>query len=513
MGNNKSRIAFLLTLLATSTLQQGSAPAQGRQGAAAASGCTPGGQRRGARTMTMAVLRAATPFQNNDGNCPPAGSFPGPFFVLNHAWPQQPLPPLENPPWRAAIGNGRITPANAAAYADALRAAVAPVARRLITDHQHWDAAAAHWYNEPWLGSRRDSISGTYAAGDFLPDVFPGTGLRTEFTTHVLTYYDERAAQALRNVWGGTAMTPTLGRDSAQFPEGSIIVKVALFASANPAMQLNWWDALAGAAVWPLFGPPAPLPPPGQPGPPPRVWAGYVAQMDIIVKDSASAPDTGWVFTTLVYDGRLPGDAWDRMIPLGAQWGNDAQAARAGLPLTQNWINPAAPLYSTQTLGWGGQLSGPNDGARNGIAYGGSATHDGTVVQNAPDSSCMSCHSTAQWNVAAHRIPTFLLPTAPAGPNATPCGDNGRPNPSGNYICSPVPGSAPWMMWFQNRLGNQPMNAGAIATDFDMVFAFQSLPLWWAAVGPANQPMPLLLRAPNATRGRNLYTGAPLPRR
>ena len=453
--------------------------------------------------QTLGALRTATPYQNNNGAVPPQSEYSGPLFTLNHAWPAKPLPPLVNAPWRAAIHNGKITTKNAAAYAAALKDAVSKNARNLIMHYDTWDAAKAGWYNEPWLGSQREAIRGTYEAGAFGPAIFPDTGLRAEFNTHVLTYYDARSAYTLRKFWGAASMKPNLNTQSAQFPEGSIIVKAAVFASTDPAQKLNWWDAMNGAQVWDMY-----LNVGSGDSPPPQVWPGYVAQFDIIVKDSKSAPKTGWVFMTLVYDSAAPGDVWDKMVPLGVQWGNDPQAKKAGMPLVENWNNPSAPLYSTETLGWGGRLTGPNDGGRNDIAI------NGEVMKNAPDSSCMSCHSTAQWNVKLHKMVTFLLPSfaTAAPPGFQLCGDDGKPSPDGNYICSPAPGSAAWMKWFQNRLGTQPMDAGSFATDFDEVFSFKSLKLWWAAVGPANQPMPLLLRLPGNGKRYNLYNGAPLPK-
>jgi hypothetical protein len=448
---------------------------------------------------TLKSLKKATPYQNNNGAVPPRQEYSGPLFVLNHAWPAKPLPPLKNAPWQAAIHNQKITPENAGAYAEALKAAVAVNGRALIMHYDTWNAAKAGWYNEPWLGSQREAIHGTYLAGEFGPGIFPNTGLRAQFNTHVVTYYDARAAYTLRKFWGASAMKPGIQTMSAQFPEGSIAVKAAVFASEDVTKPLDWWDAMNGAQVWNLYV--------GVGKPAPQLWPGYVAQFDIIVKDSQSAPKTGWVFTTLVYDSSVPGDAWAKMVPLGAQWGNDPQAATDSAPLTENWNNPKAPLYATQTLGWGNRLSGPNDGARNDIAV------DGVVIKNAPDSGCMSCHSTAQWNVAAHKMDSFLLPSfaTAAPPGFQLCGDNGKPDPNGSNICSPAPGSAAWMKWFQDRLGTVPMDAGSIAVDFDEVFSFKSLKLWWTAVGPAGQPEPPLLRNPANARRFNLYTGAPLP--
>lgn len=72
------------------------------------------------------------------------------------------------------------------------------------------------------------------------------------------------------------------------------------------------------------------------------------------------------------------------------------------------------------------------------------------------------------------------------------------------------------MKWFQDRPGTQPQDpgTGSVATDYDMVFAFKTLPMWWKAMGPANQPMPFSMRQLRAGRPApklvNEYTGAPL---
>jgi hypothetical protein len=244
----------------------------------------------------------------------------------------------------------------------------------LIMHYDSWDAAKAGWYNEPWLGTKREAIHGTYSAGEFGPGIFPNTGLKAQFNTHVVTYYDARAAGALRAVWSTTAMSPNVQTATTQFTEGSIIVKAAAFASEDANNLSNWWDAMSGAQLWKIYVPIGGV----TPTPPPQVMPSYVAQFDIIVKDSQSSPKTGWVFMTLVYDKSAPGDIWDKMVPLGVQWGDDPEATRADMPLQENWINPKAPLYSTETLGWGDRLSGPNDGARNDIAV------NGQVMKNAP---------------------------------------------------------------------------------------------------------------------------------
>lgn len=112
---------------------------------------------------------------------------------------------------------------------------------------------------------------------------------------------------------------------------------------------------------------------------------------------------------------------------------------------------------------------------------------------------------------------SFLLPSYPnpnPGPPFKPC-PNGKPDDP--YICSPAPGSADWFRWFQNRLGTEPFDpgTGSVATDFDMVFAFKTLPTWWRAMGPAGQPAPFAMRLLSRTGTPaparfNEYTGAPL---
>jgi len=388
----------------------------------------------------------------------------------------------------------------------ALKQYVAANARQLLLDYANWDPAKARWYNEPWLGSARESIHGTYAAGQFGPAVFPHTGLKANFDTRVLTYYDERAAYTLFKVWGSGAANPAISTGNFQFAEGSVIVKAAVFLSDDPAVQKDWWPVTSGAADWPIYT--------AIPEQAPRTAAvehGYVMQFDIIVKDSVASPKTGWVFATLVYDRNAPGDAWDKMVPLGATWGNDPgvdSSAKKPPPLEETWINPAAPKYSTETLGWGGRLAGPNDGARNDIQVGKKFKED------YPDSSCMSCHGPAEWQPDQHKQTSFLLPSfanpQPGPPYKTcPAG-----KPGDEYVCSPDPASIQWDPWFQDRAGSEPQDAGSVATDYDMVFAFKTLPMWWKATGGKDAPMPFALRTlrhgtvPPAYF--NEYNGAPL---
>jgi hypothetical protein len=417
-----------------------------------------------------ALAATVNPFADNNGQIPSKSEYSGPLFKLSYQYPAK--APVPSMPWRTAINNGLITTQNAGVYAQALKDAVGKDMKVLLLDYANWDAAKRGWYNEPWLGAERESIHGMYVGTSSLDiSLFPVSGLKKPISTYVLTYYDKTAAQTLQKVWGATALKPNITSASTQFPEGSLIIKAA-FITADPSV----WPVMEGSQTWPLY-----ITTNATTGqlPKPEVVNNYLMQFDIIVKDSQSAPKTGWVFSTLVYDKNVkPGanGVWDQMVVLGAQWGNDPQANSTkdpSAPLLENWNNPKAPVYGGETFGWGQRLSGPNDGAMNDISF--SVDGKQQYVKNAKDSSCMSCHSTAQWDLKnpAVGMPSFLLPlmTTTPVPNGT-----GSP-----YLYSPAPGSAEWMRWFQDRKGDVPMNPGSIAADFDMVLTFKSLPVWYTA--------------------------------
>lgn len=112
-----------------------------------------------------------------------------------------------------------------------------------------------------------------------------------------------------------------------------------------------------------------------------RLRALRLIQFDIAVKDARSR-ETGWVFGTLVYHADAPGETvWDKFIPVGIQWGNDPEASTPE-EFKECWINPdyADKWFrfddsTTIHLGYKGRLVGPVDN---------------------PNSSCLSCHATAQ---------------------------------------------------------------------------------------------------------------------
>ncbi len=423
--------------------------------------------------LTLSALAGAVnPYADHNGKLPAPGEYNGPLFRLSYNYPSGLPAPYMG--WRTAIGNGPITTANAAAYVQALKDAVARDMHTLLADYGDWNAARRGWYNDPWLGAQREPIHGMLVGIEKVDNsLFPKSGLTKPFTTYVITYYNRTAAQTIGKIWGRDPKAPVLAGGATQYAEGAITVKLA-FTTADGAT----WPAMEGAHSWPMM-----MTANATTGhfDRPTLEKGYLMQVDIVVKDSQSAPQTGWVFATLVYDrDTRPGSQgiWDQMVPLGAQWGNDPQvnsAAAPGAPLQETWVNPQAPLYATETLGWGGRLSGPNDHALNDISVAGEGGR--VLVRNAANSSCLSCHGASQWNAAnpGQGMASFMMPLVPPAPGAAP-------NAGAPYMNAPAPGSSEWLRWFQNRAGDVPMDAGSIAGDYDLALTFRVLPAWHEAM-------------------------------
>ncbi|MFP6664484.1 MAG: hypothetical protein VCC00_09815 [Deltaproteobacteria bacterium] len=422
---------------------------------------------------------------------PPSDVYSGPLFEMSYDYPRNPVSPVSPLPWQEAIGGGEIDAGNAHAYVSGLKDHVAEDMRTLLFDNASWDAAEAGWYNAPWLSARREPIHGTYVGNTLPAAMFPQSGLTKEMSTHVVVYYDAVAAGSLQTIFGAdpTAPVPGLEAGGGQFPESGIIVKPA-FTTAGGAD----WPPIDGAFPWQIWAQPGGGGGQGDP----LMQTIYLFQLDLIVKDSLAAPDSGWVFATLVYDASVQGDFWDQMVPLGAMWGNDPDVDSpqgcdylvvGDCPaLSESWINQDTPLYARETLGWGGRLSGPNDGAVDINAA--VRTEAGIVPGGARQavSSCMSCHGVAEYSQKS-----FLLPVASecstetnsCRPSTASCtGGACVEDPDGDRLLYFETGSDDFLRWFQSRPGDEAQDEGAIPLDYGMNIAFVALPEWTKALSP-----------------------------
>ncbi|PZF74128.1 hypothetical protein [Taibaiella soli] len=397
-------------------------------------------------------------FQNHRDSVPSKQQYDAPLFVLSHDYPTTETP-VNNPSWQQALNGQPISDKNTMAYMDSLKSYVAPNLLPFFTDNKNWNAAQHGWYHEPWMGSQREAILGAYLGNGNPANMFKT--LKEDEAGYAVVLYDPTAAYTVGQIWGKTGQKVNLANDASQFKEGSVIVKLA-FSNVN----FPQWPVLKDALTFDVYDT---IPTKENPKKGYQMRKVSFFQMDIIVKDSKTSPKTGWVYSTFVYDKDAKGNFWDKMVPLGAMWGDDPNVISPIKPpypkLSETVINPKAPFYSKETLGWGGRLSGPNDGAVAQQAV--NIDSPNVVYNNLPLSSCMSCHSPSQ-----DTFKSFLLP-APF------------PKNSDTAFFVYTPGSKNWNLWFRDLAPNEAFDAGQTSMDYDMVMAFKSIPAYLAA-----QPKP-----------------------
>lgn len=414
------------------------------------------------------------PFAANNTLYPSYGDLPtawkGTYRPSNYDYPTESVPSKWRPGGPAGVA---LTQENAAAYVDALKKFIQSDIQGLINNPLTWTPAQAGWFDMPWQAhgsllpngeidpeSGREAILGSYTGQILQPNTFEKPWQpKVAFQNHAVVYYNPVAGAMLGKVWKNP-FAPNLA--AAQFPEGSIVVKVEA-ATLTPEQ----WSPLEGSTVSYAYRPTtASLIDPKQKVKKAEIVPMYFSQMAVKIKDSVASPETGWVFVGFTYDKNAKGSTvWDKAVAAGAMWGNDPQYARipngnGGKPLQQTWINPNAPKFVRGSLGWGGRLAGPMDvGRRHNVITVSGSRYQGD--QGFPATSCISCHSAAQVPFVANLYPS---------PNLI------FPEDSLQTFLFYDPGSPQWAQWFQNRPGNVALSGkgreGIFAIDYDMLLTF-----------------------------------------
>lgn len=363
------------------------------------------GQRSATAPATAAPRQSPGHFAYRNAVSPPPAGWTGPVFELSHDYPKQ--PPGDCPPsvctWLAndqvdfSIGLTDPAPVWNAAYAGYLQQ---------ILDYikQGQDAALANeigwrvqvgdetrWFHVPWMAydptRGREFVHGltnerTAVISDFIgpePDLRKGLNTLPLSATRSTEAGFETWAFGVYNPWGAYAIGRSWAQDGRPqtvqygsqiipaglpFPQGTVVAKL-LFTTATPDLVPYLKDSPTWQADRHLE----------QDGKylcrrePQEV---RLVQLDVAVVDARSP--TRWVFGTFAYDGTRTGDAWDRLAPVGLQWGSDP------------WTFPAVPQGDSlaaresvlnldigipQHFGCNGRLAGPVDNKL---------------------SSCLSCH-------------------------------------------------------------------------------------------------------------------------
>ena len=264
-----------------------------------------------------------------------------------------------------------------------------------LPDETGWQTKAGsetRWFHVPWMaydGERgREFAHGlTNELSTALSTFHDGRGSGKEHIFHALAaaqnidplfetwsvgMYNPCGAWSLGQVFpssGVPAVHKENGRslaDGLPFPEGTVVIKIlnttADGASVPYLKGSTNWDANAHVQFGPDKYSTCER----------RLRKVHLIQIDLAVVDSRSP--TRWVYSTLTYNGNLPGKTvLDRMEPLGVQWGSDPHTFPA-VPRAESkppYETVLAPLSLPEHYGCEKRLAGAVDQA---------------------NSSCVSCH-------------------------------------------------------------------------------------------------------------------------
>lgn len=331
----------------------------------------------------------------------PAADYKGRVFKLSQDYPAE-LPAKEAYPWlKIDFKNGG--PVDPKAYLQALLDY--GLEGNIDVDFYVQDNKIRKWYGVPWMDwntevasdwpgtDGREFVHGLTHEFDSSGNTFSKT--QAEFVdTWAQAYVNDRYAFSVGQVYCNPddpkpeAINPDpTGLNS--MADGAYVIKL-LFSTVNEA-ELSTvkgafeWDADIYVNKSPSYRNSGPLARFER-----NLGKVRLIQIDVQVRDSRST--TGWLLGTYGYDGNAKGETpWQRMVPLGLQWGNNPTVTFAQAcsgpdgpcdydKLTEQWINRqavkdlATPPLSFNHLGFGGRLAGPVDN---------------------PKSSCMGCHQTA----------------------------------------------------------------------------------------------------------------------
>jgi hypothetical protein len=365
---------------------------------------------------------------SNSDYVPPTDEYMGPLFRLSQSFPTQPQ--------RWDTGLQRIMEMPFGPEDEAWKHYLLMVRDycfegNIPVEFQGQDNTVRPWYHVPWQHwgrNGREAIHGLTREATAQPQQL-APGQSRAYQTYAVGMYNSVGAYTIGSVWQNEMQpNPTV----AKFPQGTIVFKI-LFTQAPPQDV----PYLQNPITWKAYAEQS------DNNPKRTVQDVNLIQMDVMIRDDRVASTGGWIFGNFCYNGALDKEnPWHNLVPVGIAWGDDPTVTSdprklnsKGQPfppqttfneqLTQVIINPGEEL-PPQHLGWGGRLNGPLD------YY---------------NSSCMSCHSTAEYPALAPMNPQFTGKDIP-------------------------PGSKTWMRWFRNLDCGVPFTANkAYSTDYSLQLA------------------------------------------
>jgi hypothetical protein len=347
----------------------------------------------------LAQQRAGSPpstyaFRNSADTPPP--NWHGPRFKLSHDYPKQ--MPACPAPWLKR----RVSFTDPNANWNDWRGYVQDIVNYIkegqdpnLPDETGWRTEVGNetrWYHVPWMAydsergrefahgltNELSTAQSTFREGRgsgkelIFHALKTSAGVDPLFETWSVGMYNPCGGWALGQVFpasGEPAVHLEGGRPLANglpFPEGTVVIKIL-----NTTADASNVPYMKGSTDWQADGH-VQFSPVSYSTCERRVRKVHLIQIDLAVVDSRSP--TRWVYSTLAYDGALPGKSvLDRTQPLGVQWGNDPHTFPAVARTNSK------PLYET--------ILAPSDQPQH---YGCEKRLAGAVDQ--ANSSCVSCH-------------------------------------------------------------------------------------------------------------------------
>ncbi|WCR57688.1 hypothetical protein [Wolbachia endosymbiont of Ctenocephalides felis wCfeJ] len=231
----------------------------------------------------------------------------------------------------------------------------------------------ADWYHAPWMHygvNGREFVNGLTRERSFKPGELHNNQ-KSIIQNWAISIINEQGAYTYGQVWQDID-NPDITK--GQFLDGTVSAKL-VFTEATQ----NDIPSLKNSVTWTAYINQS------DKGTQKVFKQIRLFQIDFLVKDKRSE-ETGWVAGTFIYDSTINNrNPWLNMKLVGVAWGNDSNYFTAdyiiGKKLLECWINPDVVQGS---LGYLGRLNGPVDNKQ---------------------SSCLSCHSTAQYPEKSSSVP------------------------------------------------------------------------------------------------------------
>ena len=377
----------------------------------------------------------------NSAHIPTKKEYTGPLFRLSQNFPKQPQK------WDAGLQKIMKMPFsrdNDAWHKYLITVRDYCFEGNIEVEFEGQDNAVRKWYHVPWQhwgDNGREGIHGMTKEATAQPQQLAAEQDKA-YQTYAVGVYNSVGGFTIGNVWKNEMQPdPTL----AKFEEGTVVFKI-LFTQAPPSSV----PYLENPITWKAFAEQ------NDDDTKRTVQDVHLIQMDVMIRDNRVAKTGGWIFGNFCYNGALNNkNPWDNLVPVGITWGENPNVSDEprkmnkndqpfppdttfNKELTDTIINPRKEL-PPQHLGFGGRLNGPLD------YY---------------NSSCMSCHATAEYPALAPMNPQFTS-------------------------LKILPGSKQWMRWFQNVPCGTPWTKGNKTYTMDyslqLAISFQNFYDWKSA--------------------------------